>query len=279
MIALTVTKASGLATIQDGGRPGFLHQGVPPGGALVPALLARANAAVDNPEGSAAIETFGSITIVARGTLRVGRDDGTSAELRDGQVWTLASGAARVAYLAVRGGVDVPQVLGGRGTLLVAAVGGLDGRALRAGDVLAAGAVPPKRVPMPGPLDVAAPFVVVGGPDLDLLPGDTLERLLSATFRIHPRSDRVGARLDGPRLARPGTDSGASRPMIQGAIQLPPDGMPIVLGPDHPTTGGYPVAATIVRRDQGRLMALPIGSALRLVAESVTHARQLTPGA
>jgi biotin-dependent carboxylase-like uncharacterized protein len=264
--SLRVTRASGLATVQDGGRRGHLHQGVPPGGALVPELLARANAVADNPPGAAALETFGSITIVARGPLRVGRDDGASAALRDGEAWTVTCGAARVAYLAIRGGVDVPSVLGGRGTLLVAGLGGLDGRALRAGDVLRAGALDPHRAALPPSPDLAAPVRLIGGPDLDLLPSGTMELLLSASFRIDARSDRVGVRLDGPRLPRPAEDTGLSRPMVQGAIQLPPDGMPIVLGPDHPATGGYPVVATVVRGDQGRLLALPIGSALRFVA-------------
>jgi biotin-dependent carboxylase-like uncharacterized protein len=265
--SMQVVRASGLATVQDGGRHGCLHQGVPPGGALVPELMARANAVADNPEGTPVVETFGSITIVARGPLRVGRDDGASAELRDGDTWSATCGAARVAYLAVRGGIDVPEVLGGRGTLLVAGLGGLEGRALRAGDVLRAGAVDPHHLPLPPALDLAAPVRVIGGPDLDLLPAGTLELLLSGVFRVDARSDRVGVRLDGPRLPRPAGDTGLSRPMVRGAIQLPPDGMPIVLGPDHPATGGYPVVATVVRRDQGRLLALPIGSALSFVAD------------
>jgi 5-oxoprolinase (ATP-hydrolysing) subunit C len=202
--------------------------------------------------------------MVAQGRVQIGCDDGTTTELRDGESWTLTCDAARVRYLAVRGGVDVPWVLGGRGTLLVASLGGLDGRALRAGDVLTAGAAPAHRGPMPPELDGQSPMVVIPGPDS--LPDRALEQLLSSVFRVDARSDRVGIRLDGPRLPRPRADSGSSRPMIQGAIQLPPDGMPIVLGPDHPITGGYPVVATVVRRDQGRLGALPIGHEVRLVA-------------
>jgi 5-oxoprolinase (ATP-hydrolysing) subunit C len=262
--SLQLTKVAGLATVQDAGRRGQLHQGIPPGGALVLELLARANSAADNSYGEAAIETFGSITVVARGRVQIGRDDGTTAELRDGESWTLTCDAARVRYLAVRGGVDVPSVLGGRGTLLAASLGGLEGRALRAGDVLAAGAAPPHHGQMPPELDLQAPLVVIPWPDV--LPDGALGLLLSSVFRVDARSDRVGIRLDGPRLPRPRADSGSSRPMIQGAIQLPPDGMPIVLGPDHPVTGGYPVVATIVRRDQGRLGALPIGHEVRLVA-------------
>jgi allophanate hydrolase subunit 2 len=117
---------------------------------------------------------------------------------------------------------------------------------------------------MPPELAWQSPLVVIPGPDV--LPDGALGLLLSSVFRVDARSDRVGIRLDGPRLPRAQGDSGPSRPMIQGAIQLPPDGMPIVLGPDHPVTGGYPVVATVVRRDQGRLGALPIGHAVRLVA-------------
>jgi biotin-dependent carboxylase-like uncharacterized protein len=266
---LRLTKVAGLATVQDGGRPGWMHQGVPPGGALVPALLERANAAVDNPGDAAAIETFGSITLVAiGGSLRVGRDDGSLAEVRDGDACAATCGRARVAYVAVRGGLDVPTVLGGRGTLLVAGLGGLDGRALRPGDVLASGKAGAHRAPVAPPLDLSGPIRVVAGPDLETLPAGSLEALLAIRYRVDPRSDRVGVRLDGPCLARVPDDTGPSRPMVQGAIQLPPDGMPIVLGPDHPTTGGYPVVATVVRRDQARLFALPIGSSVRFVSDT-----------
>jgi biotin-dependent carboxylase-like uncharacterized protein len=264
--SLQIVKVVGLATVQDAGRRGRLHQGIPPGGALVPELLARANSAVDNPYAEAAVETFGSITIVAQGRLHVGRDDGTTVELRGGETWTLTCEGARVRYLAVRGGLDVPSVLGGRGTLLVASLGGLEGRALRAGDVLAAGTTRAHRGPPPPGLDLHSPIGVVPGPDE--LPGGALGLLLSGVFRVDARSDRVGIRLDGPRLPQVPGHRGVSQPMIQGAIQLPPDGTPIVLGPDHPVTGGYPVVATVVRRDEGRLGALPIGHEVRLVAEA-----------
>lgn len=209
MRALEVAGVTGLATVQDGGRPGHLHEGVPPGGALVAEALARANAAVDNPPGAAGIEVFGALRIRAVAPARLGLDDGAAVrmtELRPGDTIALTCAGARVAYLAVRGGFDVPLVLGGRGTLL------------------------------------------------------------ASTFRIDLRSDRVGIRLDGPRLLRPPADLGASRPMVRGAIQLPPDGVPIVLGPDHPTTGGYPVLATVIRSDLGRLAALPIAASVRFAA-------------
>ena len=268
MRALEVAGVTGLATVQDGGRPGHLHEGVPPGGALVAEALARANAAVDNPPGAAGIEVFGALRIRAVAPARLGLDDGAAVrmtELRPGDTIALTCAGARVAYLAVRGGFDVPLVLGGRGTLLAAALGGHEGRALRRGDLLRIGSAPRVHAAAGGAPDRAGPVKVTQGPDFDLDPA-LFARLLASTFRIDLRSDRVGIRLDGPRLLRPPADLGASRPMVRGAIQLPPDGVPIVLGPDHPTTGGYPVLATVIRSDLGRLAALPIAASVRFAA-------------
>jgi 5-oxoprolinase (ATP-hydrolysing) subunit C len=262
---IEVVAVTGLATVQDGGRFGRMHQGVPPGGALVPALLARANHGAHNGTTCAAIELAGSLTIVARSPVRLGTDDGAGLRLEAGRTWTLACGAARVRYVAIRGGIDVPEVLGGRGTLLVARLGGLDGRPLRKGDVLCgadADSVDTQMPPAPG-LD--APVRVVPGPDLDSFERDTLDALLSATFRISARSDRIGTRLEGPALRRVGEDSAISAPMVRGAIQVPASGEPIVLGPDHPTMGGYPVLATVRSADLGVLMARPFGAEVRFV--------------
>lgn len=267
--AIELATVTGLATVQDGGRRGHLHQGVPPGGALVPEALGSANAAVDNPAGAAAIEAFGPLRITARGPLRIGHDDGTTVReinLHDGETIDLGGAGGRVTYVAVRGGIDVPVVLGGRGTLLCASLGGHEGRALRRGDRLGVGAIPECSARSLGyrrhPAD---PIAVVPGPDLDLDP-TILDRLLASSYRIDPCSNRVGIRLDGPRFERAPSDRGPSRPMVRGAIQLPPDGVPIVLGPDHPTTGGYPVPATVRVADLGRLGALPIGAAVRFAA-------------
>jgi biotin-dependent carboxylase-like uncharacterized protein len=265
---ITVVGVSGLATVQDGGRPGHMHEGVPPGGPLVPELLARANAAVGNAGDEAGLEVLGVIALTgARGTL-VASDDGVPVELRTREPWRVLSAGARVRYVAVRGGFDVPRVLGGRGTLLGAGVGGHEGRALRKGDLLrmrAPGAAPRRALP-PTP-DLEAAIRVVPGPDLDdFLPG-ALDVLLASEFRIDARSDRVGIRLTGPPLGRVSEDRGTSGPMVRGAIQVPPSGAPIVLGPDHPTTGGYPVLATVVRGSLGVLGARPIGAAIRFVAD------------
>jgi biotin-dependent carboxylase-like uncharacterized protein len=260
---IEVVRSAGLATVQDAGRRGHMHEGVPPGGALVPELLARANAAAHNPHDAAAIELFGSITLRADAPVVVATDEGPASPLDAGATWSLSSGAARVRYIALRGGVDVPRVLGGRGTLLVAGFGGYHGRALRAGDSLRPGDAPPGDGALPPAPDLAGPIAVVLGPDADRFAPAAIDLLLGSEFTIDPRSDRSGTRLAGPALPRLGPDTGPSAPMLRGAIQVPASGQPIVLGPDHPTIGGYPVVATVVRSALGALDARPLRAPVR----------------
>jgi biotin-dependent carboxylase-like uncharacterized protein len=267
---IEVVAAAGLALVQDAGRPGHMHEGVPPGGALVPEQLARANANVHNAHGEAAIEVFGSITLRARAPTLLGCDEGTPVALRPGDTWS-SDGTARhglLRYVAVRGGLDVSRVLDGRGTLLVAALGGLDGRPLRRGDLLAVGRAPPSDEPPPPPPDLHAPIRVVLGPDLDRFESSAIELLLDGVFAVDPRRDRIGIRLAGPALPRVGADTSVSAPMVRGAIQVPSSGEAIVLGPDHPTTGGYPVLATVVRASLGALAARPVGAPVRFALRS-----------
>jgi biotin-dependent carboxylase-like uncharacterized protein len=267
---IEVIAAAGIVTIQDGGRPGHMHEGLPPGGPLVPELLARANAGAGNALLDAAFEVQGSLTIAAMASAVVAADDGVPRTLEKGEPWTLACGAARVRYAAVRGGVDVPVVLGGRGTLLVAGLGGHDGRPLHRGDVLRVGSRASVHSVPPPPPSLDRAIRVIPGPDVDRFDSKAMEVLLASNYRISMRSDRVGIRLEGPRLARVDDDTALSAPMVRGAIQVPASGEPIVLGPDHPTTGGYPVLATVVRADLGALAARPVGALVRLVAEGDT---------
>jgi biotin-dependent carboxylase-like uncharacterized protein len=267
---ITVVAVSGLATIQDGGRHGRMHEGVPPGGALVPELLACANAAVGNADDEAAIELYGAIALEGPRGMVVAGDGGTAEELGERSPtdpWRLACAGARVRYVAVRGGIDVPRVLGGRGTLLGAGLGGHEGRPLRRGDVLRLGDAPERPRRHLSPPDLGADIRVVLGPDLDRFQPDAVDALLSGTFQVGDRSDRVGTRLSGPLLRAPGDATGASSPMTRGAIQVPPSGSPIVLGPDHPTTGGYPVLATVVSACIGPLAARRIGAQVRFAME------------
>jgi biotin-dependent carboxylase-like uncharacterized protein len=257
---LEILSVTGLATVQDGGRAGRMHEGVPPGGPLVPEMLARANAAASNAPDEASIESFGPIKLAARGTIVVGTDEGEARALRDGEEYMLATGSARVRYLAVRGGIDVPRVLGGRGTLLVASLGGHEGRPLRRGDLLRVGTAASRESPIVPAVSLDSRVRVVLGPDLDRFDARSVEAFLSSSFTVDARSDRVGIRLSGPRLLCPDDPMALSAPMVRGAIQVPPSGEPIVLGPDHPTTGGYPVIATVIRGHLGSLSARRIGA-------------------
>jgi allophanate hydrolase subunit 2 len=261
---ILVAALAGVVTVQDGGRPGRMHEGVPPGGALVPELLARANAAVRNAAGEAALEIVGAVTLRAEERPElVASDAGDARTLAPGETCTVECGPARVRYAAVRGGLDVPLVLGGRGTLLAASLGGLEGRALRRGDRMASRGEPPcEPVEPPAPPAPEARVLVLAGPDLDRFAPGALEVLVSSLFVVDARSDRAGVRLVGPPLPRIGPDTGVSAPMVRGAIQVPAAG-PIVLGPDHPTTGGYPVLATVCRSSLGALFSRPPGSAIR----------------
>ncbi|HKA87677.1 MAG TPA: hypothetical protein VKE22_08435 [Haliangiales bacterium] len=236
---LTVLEVAGPALVVDAGRPGRMHEGIPPGGPMVPELFAAANRAAGNAPDAPAIETFGRIAVA----------------LDDRRIEAVAR-AARVAYLAVPGGLDVPWVLGGRGTLLVAGLGGHEGRLLRRGDRIPVGAAAGAPEILDVDLAPGAPIRVVPGPDAPAPLGE---------HTISPVGDRTGIRLLGA-VAAPPAPAGASAPMTCGAIQLPPSGEPIVLGPDCPTTGGYPVIAVVVAADRGRLFARRAGERVTFVA-------------
>jgi allophanate hydrolase subunit 2 len=265
---IRVVSVAGMCTVQDGGRPGHLHEGVPPGGALVPELLARANVAAGNEPWSAALELFGVLSLTADAATLVAADDGVKHELDGGAPWTLACGPARVRYLAVRGGIDVPRVLGGRGTLLSAGLGGHEGRPLRRGDTLHPGSAPMFAAALPPPPDPASPVLVVVGPDVERFAPGAVDVLLSSSFVVDALGDRTGIRLRGPALLRHGGDADVSAPMVRGAVQVPLGGQPIVLGPDHPTIGGYPVLATVTRASFGGLAMRTPGSAVRFAVLS-----------
>lgn len=274
---LEVTSVAGPATVQDGGRPGQMHHGVPPGGPLVPELLALANRAVGNAWGAAALEAFGRLELRAKGRPVRVAVDGRAFGVADGETFTVpAPESHSVRYVAVEGGLAVPQVLGGRGTLLVARLGGHEGRALRSGDALplGAGGGPPEPLEPGDALDPAAAIRVTLGPDMGRFEAATVSSLLSGTFTVSPASDRVGMRLHGATLAHGDEGSGTSRPMVRGAIQVTTSGEPIVLGPDHPTTGGYPLIAAVIHADWGRLCARRPGAPVRFHAVSAGEARE-----
>ena len=225
---------------------------------------ARANANAGNAAGAAAIEVFGVLEVVARGgSITVADDVRGASVLADGESFTVATeGRARVRYLGVRGGVDVPLVLDGRGTLLVANLGGYAGRSLKRGDRLAA-STSATTVTTTATTTVTASIPLLPGPDSEAI---VLDAIAQATFTIGARSDRIGTRLEGPPLpphSMQNAHDRRSRPMVPGAVELTPSGL-VVLGPDHPTTGGYPVVAFAPRGSLDLLLALPIGAETQL---------------
>ncbi|RKH31769.1 biotin-dependent carboxyltransferase family protein [Corallococcus sicarius] len=277
-----VTGLGAPVTVQDGGRPGHMHHGVPPGGAWVPELLAASNRAVGNALNAAAFEAHGRLELCAQGRdLRVSVDGAPAQVLVDGATLTVpAPTRYAVRYVAVDGALAVPEVLGGHGTLRVAHLGGWEGRPLRTGDRLPLGAPGTPREPsdadlqrLAEALDPAAPLRVLLGPDTARFGDAAVAVLLGSTFTVSPASDRVGQRLDGPPVPHGDEGAGTSRPMMRGAIQITLSGAPIVLGPDHPTTGGYPLIAALIRADWGRLGARRPGAPVRFQAVSLEEAR------
>lgn len=299
-MSLTIRRISGFATIQDGGRPGYRAEGVPICGAMDPISLARANALVGNQGTVAAIEWA-----LAGGIVRVSKTAviavaGAGIELtRNGAVLAtdiavefapgdeLAIGRflrGSYAYVAVRGGIHVPAVLGSRSTYLPAAFGGLDGRRLRAGDVLPIGAVGrKKRAPAPtasGSLresQETRPIRAIEGPNTSAFPAGFVERFWASEFTLSPTSNRAGYRL-GRRAHEHEKSldrSDISEPACVGAIQVPDAASAIVLMPDGPTVGGYPKIGVVASVDVPELAQRMPGDRIRFERTTVQEAQRL----
>ena len=261
--AIRVVEPGLLATVQDLGRAGHASIGVARSGALDRESLRIANRIVGNPEAAAGIEiTLGGFRAVAERDMWIAVTGGFGPLTLDGraigpytaqpwragselQVGWLDRGAR--AYLAVRGGIAGADVLGSRATDTLA---GLGPAPLGAGDALAVGDTP--RDPVP-PLDVApwgpppdeVELDVAPGPRADWFEASALRLLHDAVWTLSGDSDRVGARLEGPELARVRGGELPSEGMVPGALQVPPSGRPTVLLADGPVTGGYPVIAVV----------------------------------
>lgn len=257
-MSLRVVRSIGLVTVQDVGRAGHMHEGLAPGGALVLELLAAANRRAGNADQTAAIEVMGALTVRAETDLVVATDADGPRPLRAGEELTVVSDVRRVAYLALRGGIEAPVVLGSRSAQLSAGIGQL----LRRDQRLTAGTAPVVSADVSDAFESEGPIQFLAGPDLDAFGAGALETLTSGVYTVLPDSNRVGTRLIGPVIPRSDRQE-VTRPMVRGAIEVPRDGQPIVLGPEHPVTGGYPVIGVVANRDLGRLCALPAGAPVR----------------
>lgn len=293
---VTVLRPGLLTTVQDLGRWGYQALGVPVAGAMDTRALRQANALVGNGPDAAALEvTLLGPVLRADAALVVALTGGAFALVVNdvpapfGRPVVVPAGAAIAvgsrapdagarAYLAIDGGVATVPVLGSRSTHLVSRMGGHEGRALVAGDVLPLG--PPALAPSTrGAVvtPVAPPsdgrLRVLLGPQHDWFDAAVSDRLLSATFTVGRRSDRMGFRLDGPPIpiARPAEL--LSEPVPFGAIQVPAGGEPILLMADRQTAGGYPKIATVVAADLPAAGQLAPGDAVRFVACTRAEAR------
>jgi KipI family sensor histidine kinase inhibitor len=274
-----------LATVQDQGRFGCRRYGVGSGGAADPLALAAANRLVGNPPGAAGIEATGpGLALRFDAALHfalTGADLGAELERSDLGLWPVPRGQAVLArpgnvlrlrerraglraWLAVEGGVAVARVLGSRATDLVGSFGGLAGRALRPGDRLPVGGergAPSLAAWEAAPAAAVVTLRVVLGPQDDHFSEQARRDFLQAEYAVEATSDRVGCRLAGPPLAHLGAGEIVADGMLPGCVQVPPSGQPIVMGPDAPTTGGYPKIAAVVRADLPLLAQLVPGEA------------------
>ncbi len=280
-----------LTTVQDRGRRGHRRHGVSAAGALDWPALAAANRALGNPQDAAALEcTVTGPRLCFRASVAfaiAGADLGAVLERSDLGPWPVPHGArvlARAgnvlsfggrrsgcrAYVAFAGGLEVARVLGSRATDLAGGFGGLDGRALRVGDLLAVGPAPPSGAapePQRGAPASRLCARVILGPQAERFDGAALERFLKQEWAVGAASDRAALRLEGGALWHRGSGEIVSDAMLPGCIQVPPDGDPILMLADAPTTGGYPKIATVVSADLPSLAQLVPGEARLRFAE------------
>lgn len=279
---LEILHSGPLAVVQDLGRTGLAHLGVGRSGAADRRSHTLANRLVANPGDRATIEvTFGGFAARVRGgdvdIAVTGADTdptvngklfGTNSihHVRDGQVISLGTPRAGLrSYLAVRGGISVTPVLGSRSYDVMSAIGPLP---LQAGDVLPVGEHTDDypeldQAPVPAIAAHLVELMVVPGPRDDWFVDP--DALVHTIWMASSRSDRVGMRMEGrPMQYRDPNRQLPSEGATRGAIQVPPNGLPVILGPDHPITGGYPVVGVVVDEDIDKVAQVRPGQYVRM---------------
>lgn len=293
--AIEVERAGLCDLVVDLGRPGFADLGVPAGGAADPGALAAGNRLVGNGVAAAGLEISvsgpvlrfpqGGVLALTGGRFAATRSSGGAVEwnrtLVLGAGETLAFGSAQGGcrcWLSLRGGLAVAEVLGSRSTFLPGGFGGQQGRALRAGDVLAVnevgGGVRLLRASPPAAAMAGGALRVIAGPQAGGFADAGLAAFFGARYRVTSASDRRGLRLAGPPVPHVRGEM-ASQGVMPGAVQVPADGQPIILGWDGPVTGGYPVIAGVICADWPRLAQLRPGDAVSFETVGLDVARRL----
>lgn len=268
--AMHVVRPGLLTSVQDLGRWGYQATGVPVAGPMDTFSHRLSNLLVGNAASAATLE----ITLIgpelefeAAAMIAVcGAEFDVTAngqQIAIGASVALAAGtrlqfgrrrAGARAYLAVAGGIQTPLVLGSRATHLLSGMGGHQGRALAAGDrlpvpVLSRQVGQRRGLGLTLPATGRARLRIMPGPQADWFPAQAVAALTSVSFRVSPRSNRMGYRLEGPPLTQTRRDEPISEPLAFGAIQVPPAGEPILLMADRQTAGGYPKMAAVISAD------------------------------
>ena len=280
-------------TLQDLGRPGFMKYGLPASGAADRFSAQVANWLVGNPAGAALLEiTLFRLELLALNDLTIaitGGDLAPAVERESIAMWqciTITKGKRVLfrarkqglrAYLAIGGGFSGPLFLGSRSVF----VRGLMGNPLKAGEILESEdpggkSIPMKKLPreMIPSFSIQGPLRVVPGPQEDRFTPRGIETFLSSDYRVSSQSDRMGYRLEGPKIEhRTGADL-ISEPIARGAIQVPGDGLPIILLWDAQVSGGYPKIANVISADLDRLAQVVPGESLRFTAVTLEEAHQ-----
>lgn len=291
MSQLVVVSAGPATSVQDAGRFGAQRYGLTTSGAMDRVSLAMANTLAGNAPLTAAIEVGpfgasftarnGAVRVALSGAARITDIAGTqfaaneTALIAEGE--TLKLGPARngvFSYLSIEGGIAGEPVFGSLSVNARAGLGSPFPRALQAGDVLNTGTA--QIAPYERALDTFSqptmPIRVVMGPQDDEF-GAACDVFLNSAWRISATSDRMGYRLEGPKIVHPGGHNIVSDGAVHGSIQVPGNGQPIVLMADHGTTGGYPKIATVISADLGRFAQMQAGSVFRFKAISVDDAQ------
>ncbi len=296
---LHVVRPGLLTTVQDLGRFGSQRFGMPVSGAMDPLALRLANRLVGNPDGAAGLEaTLTGPELWFEGDAVIAITGGDLSPCLDAAAvptWTaiLARNGTRLtfgvrrhgarAYVAIAGGLEVPEVLGSRSTHLRSCTGGLRGRALARGDVVVIGRSSPaagRRLGDPLPMSLRPDYTsnptlrMIAGPQVDRFPRTTFDTLISSRWVMSLQSDRMGYRLEGPPLEHLEAADIVSDATPCGAVQVPASRQPILLMADRQPTGGYTKLAVVITADLPLAGQLVPGDAIRFTETQVRDAQE-----
>ncbi|MGB9676341.1 MAG: biotin-dependent carboxyltransferase family protein [Candidatus Bathyarchaeales archaeon] len=296
MKVFNVLKPGLFATVQDMGRYGYLKYGVPISGAMDTFSLVTANLLVGNNPNNACLEitlTGPELQALAKTQIAITGGDISpkvnsqnvpmwqTLEVKEGDIISfgkMESGCR--AYISVRGGINTPIILGSRSTCVRGGFGGINGRQLKAGDVIEGFSAPPIEHTYSLPKELTPKFTspftanVILGPQKSMFTKQGINTFLSSQYRVTVESDRMGYRLEGPKIEHKEKGEIVSDALLPGAIQVPKDGQPIIVMRDAQTTGGYPKIAAVITPDVSLLGQAKPNDVIIFSEISISQARE-----